>query len=308
VSSSFQSQRRAQLSTTALSSTLTTVGIQNLQVTAPSALSDRPPPSSQRGLISEIQFMAPWRDITGEFSAWIVVSIMASDCFELVTDRSGDAESPRLETLPGCHLLVSHGLQRRVVGLTSSTIQSRAFGLTRFADVVCRDGDTQSYPAPKLSAERGSRPAALTPGSLGSPSTALHNYQQSISPCLRQHARGISILPEHHQIHRSSCKSPSLQSFTLHEYQESSSSVLRGACHACQSTKVSCLPLWACLSVALRTLPDLRETGIPDNPRYKCLLELDDAGIGSKEKLWCKRERRSASISRGCKISMKQWC
>jgi hypothetical protein len=118
--------------------------------------------------------MAPWRDITGEFSAWIVVSIMASDCFELVTDRSGDAESPRLETLPGCHLLVSHGLQRRVVGLTSSTIQARAFGLTRFADSVCRVGETKSHLAPKLSAECRSRPAALTPGSPGSPSTAPH--------------------------------------------------------------------------------------------------------------------------------------
>jgi hypothetical protein len=118
--------------------------------------------------------MAPWRDITGEFSAWIVVSIMASDCFELVTDRSGDAESPRLETLPGCHLLVSHGLQRRVVGLASSTIQARAFGLTRFADSVCRVGETKSHLAPKLSAECRSRPAALTPGSPGSPSTAPH--------------------------------------------------------------------------------------------------------------------------------------
>jgi hypothetical protein len=97
---------------------------------------------------------------------------MASDCFELVTDRSGDAESPRLVSLPGCHLLDSHGLQRRVVSPTSSIIQARAFGLTRLAGSICRVGDTQSHPAPKLSAERGSKPAASTPGSHGSPSTA----------------------------------------------------------------------------------------------------------------------------------------
>jgi hypothetical protein len=86
-----------------------------------------------------------------------------------------------------------------------------------------------------------------------------HNYEQGISQCLRQQAQGVSILRGHQQIQLSSCKSPSFQSFLLHKHHQGSSS----ACYACQTTKVRCLPLWTCLSVALRTFADLSEKSIP---------------------------------------------
>jgi hypothetical protein len=143
--------------------------------TPPTAVGGRLPPSSQRALDNEVEYLAAWRGTVDEsFASIETASTGADDCFELVTNRSGDAESPRPMSLPDCHLLVSLGPQRRVVSPTSSMIQARAIGLTRFADSVCRVGETKSHLAPKLSAECGSRPAALTPGSPGSPSTAPH--------------------------------------------------------------------------------------------------------------------------------------